>query len=63
MEIRTRLMNLFQDERAFRLQRAMQANTQRTVLPKDQWPTWEEDQLKGRYELLFILSLSPRCGK
>merc|ERR1711862_973122 len=37
------------DERAFRLQRAMQCNVQKTVLPKDQWPTYEEDREKGRY--------------
>merc|ERR1712025_272872 len=32
------------DERAFRLQRAMQCSVQKTVLPKDQWPTYEEDR-------------------
>ena len=37
------------DERAFRLQRAMQCNVQKTVLPKDQWPSYEEDREKGRY--------------
>ena len=37
------------DERAFRLQRAMQCSVQKTVLPKDQWPTYEEDREKGRY--------------
>ena len=37
------------DERAFRLQRDMQCSVQKTVLPKDQWPTYEEDREKGRY--------------
>lgn len=37
------------DERAFRLQRALHCNMLKTVLPKDQWPTFEEDRAKGRY--------------
>ena len=37
------------DERAFRIQRAVQCSVQKTVLPKDQWPTYEEDREKGRY--------------
>merc|ERR1712083_755040 len=37
------------DERAFRLQRAMQCSVQKTVLPKDQLPSYEEDREKGRY--------------
>ena len=37
------------DERAFRLQRAVQCNMMKTVLPKDQWPSYEEDREKGRY--------------
>ena len=27
----------------------MQCSVQKTVLPKDQWPTYEEDREKGRY--------------
>ena len=38
-----------QDERAFRIQRATQLSLMKTVLPKDQWPTFEEDVEKGRY--------------
>merc|ERR1711936_759895 len=37
------------DERAFRIQRAVQCSVMKTVLPKDQWPTYEEDRAKGRY--------------
>eukprot|EP00090_Calanus_glacialis_P022415 TRINITY_DN3458_c0_g1_i1.p1 TRINITY_DN3458_c0_g1~~TRINITY_DN3458_c0_g1_i1.p1 ORF type:complete len:131 (-),score=39.32 TRINITY_DN3458_c0_g1_i1:109-501(-) len=37
------------DERAFRIQRAVQCSVMKTVLPKDQWPTYEEDREKGRY--------------
>ncbi len=40
---------MLQDERAFRIQRAMHLSMKHIVLPKDQWPTWEEDQAKGRY--------------
>ena len=39
----------WQDERAFRIQRATQLSLMKTVLPKDQWPTFEEDVEKGRY--------------
>merc|ERR1711908_55147 len=35
------------DERAFRIQRAVQCSVMKTVLPKDQWPTYEEDRQKG----------------
>ena len=37
------------DGRAFRIQRALQCSMLKTVLPKDQWPTYEEDREKGRY--------------
>merc|ERR1712026_572542 len=37
------------DERAFRIQRAVQCSVQKTVLPADQWPTYDEDREKGRY--------------
>lgn len=44
-----RLPPNLQDERAFRIQRATQLSLMKTVLPKDQWPTFEEDVEKGRY--------------
>jgi ubiquinol-cytochrome c reductase subunit 7 len=44
-----RLPSHLQDERAFRIQRAVQCSVMKTVLPKDQWPTWDEDMEKGRY--------------
>merc|ERR1712083_237777 len=34
---------------AFRIQRALHCSMLKTVLPKDQWPTYEEDREKGRY--------------
>merc|ERR1712106_1054709 len=37
------------DERAFRIQRALHLSLMKTVLPKEQWPTFEEDREKGRY--------------
>ena len=46
--------SVFQDERNFRIQRALQCSLQKTVLPKDQWPTWEEDSTKGRYLQPYI---------
>jgi len=44
-----RLPQNLQDERAFRVQRALQCAVMKTVLPKDQWPTFDEDREKGRY--------------
>ena len=44
-----RLPPQVQDEREFRLQRATQCSLTHSVLPKDQWPTYEEDLEKGRY--------------
>ena len=43
------LLAFRQDERSFRIQRATQLSLMKTVLPKDQWPTFEEDVEKGRY--------------
>ena len=39
----------FQDERNFRLIRAQQLEMMKTVLPKEQWVTYEEDLEHGRY--------------
>ena len=39
----------FQDQRQFRIQRAVQLSLQKIVLPKDQWVSFEEDKEKGRY--------------
>ena len=38
------------DERAFRIQRALNCSNLKTVLPKDQWTTYEEDRERGRSE-------------
>ena len=43
------LLFFMQDERTFRMYRATQLFMQKTRLPKDQWPTWEEDVEHGRY--------------
>jgi ubiquinol-cytochrome c reductase subunit 7 len=44
-----RLPAQVQDERNFRIARASQLSVMKTVLPKDQWPTYEDDLEKGRY--------------
>jgi len=49
-----RLPANIQDERAFRIQRAVQCSVMKTVLPKDQWPTFEEDREKGRYLTAYL---------
>merc|ERR1711892_1593638 len=48
------------DERAFRIQRAVQCSVMKTVLPKDQWPTFEEDREHGRYLQPFLREVSRR---
>ena len=45
------------DGRAFRIQRALQCSMLKTVLPKDQWPTYEEDRERGRCIDVFKLNL------
>jgi len=45
----SRLPPELQDERCFRIQRALQCSVQKVVLPKDQWSTWEEHKEKGFY--------------
>ena len=47
-------MVFFQDERNFRIQRAAQCSLMHTVLPKDQWPDFEEDLEKGRYPTPYL---------
>ena len=49
------------DGRAFRIQRALHCAMLKTVLPKDQWPTYEEDREKGRCDILKLLTLFPFC--
>eukprot|EP00088_Acartia_fossae_P015905 TRINITY_DN18834_c0_g1_i1.p1 TRINITY_DN18834_c0_g1~~TRINITY_DN18834_c0_g1_i1.p1 ORF type:complete len:129 (+),score=40.80 TRINITY_DN18834_c0_g1_i1:29-415(+) len=49
-----RIPQHLQDERAFRIQRAVQCSVMKTVLPKDQWPTYEEDREKGRYLTSYL---------
>jgi ubiquinol-cytochrome c reductase subunit 7 len=48
-EALTRVPQNILDERSFRIQRAMQCSVMKTVLPKDQWPSFEEDREHGRY--------------
>merc|ERR1711955_69450 len=48
-EALTRVPQNILDERSFRIQRALHCSMLKTVLPKDQWPTYEEDREKGRY--------------
>jgi len=49
------------DERAFRIQRAVQCSMMKTVLPKDQWPTYEEDRANGRYLTPYLKEV--RAGR
>ncbi|TRY79189.1 hypothetical protein TCAL_07371 [Tigriopus californicus] len=44
-----RLSPQAQDERAFRIQRALHLSMRKVVLPREEWPTLEEDIQKGRY--------------
>merc|ERR1711862_473851 len=44
-----RLPKDLQDQRTFRMYRATQLYIQKTRLPKDQWPTYDEDLEHGRY--------------
>lgn len=37
------------DQRVFRCLRASQLKIRKEILPKEQWPTFEEDQEKGHY--------------
>ena len=38
-------ISFFQDERAFRIQRALHYSMLKTILPKEDWVTYEEDQV------------------
>ena len=49
-----RLPPELQDERSFRIQRALHCCLLHTVLPKDQWTTWEEHKTKGEYLRPYI---------
>jgi ubiquinol-cytochrome c reductase subunit 7 len=49
IEALNRLPQTVLDERSFRIQRAVNCSMLKTVLPKDQWPTYDEDRAKGRY--------------
>ncbi|XP_076045449.1 cytochrome b-c1 complex subunit 7-like [Oratosquilla oratoria] len=44
-----RLPSVVQDERMFRIQRALHLSMTKTILPKEQWVSYEEDRAKGRY--------------
>merc|ERR1712020_447836 len=50
----SRLPPTLQDERSFRITRALQCCVEKTVLPKDQWSTWEDHKAKGFYLKPYI---------
>merc|ERR1711997_218814 len=50
----SRLPPQMQDERSFRIQKALQCCIVKEVLPKDQWSTWEEHKEKGCYLQPYI---------
>merc|ERR1712012_36937 len=49
-----RLHDDLQDLRNFRISRAMQCSVGKTVLPKDEWTTYEDDQKNGKYLQPYI---------
>jgi len=50
----SRLAPQIQDERAFRISRAMQCCVTKGVLPKDQWSTWQDHKERGTYLQAYI---------
>ncbi|CAL4130384.1 unnamed protein product [Meganyctiphanes norvegica] len=48
-EALSRLPQRVVDDRHWRMQVAFQLSVQKSILPKDQWVTYEEDREKGRY--------------
>nr|ADD38199.1 Cytochrome b-c1 complex subunit 7 [Lepeophtheirus salmonis] len=49
VEALRRLPMPLQDERTFRIQRAMQLSLQKSILPKSEWVSFEENEDKGHY--------------
>merc|ERR1712198_358092 len=49
-----RLPQRLQDDRHWRMQVAFQLSVQKTILPKEQWVSYEEDREKGRYLQPFL---------
>jgi len=45
----TRLPDAVKDARDFRISRAMQCSVQKSVLPKEEWTTYEDDLKNGHY--------------
>ena len=45
---------LFQDLRNFRISRALQCQVQKTVLPKEEWTTYEDNLKNGNYLTPYI---------
>jgi ubiquinol-cytochrome c reductase subunit 7 len=43
-----------QDERIFRISKALQCSIVKGVLPKDQWTTWQDHKEKGYYLQPYI---------
>ncbi|KAG0724654.1 Cytochrome b-c1 complex subunit 7 [Chionoecetes opilio] len=44
-----RLPQPVMDDRNFRMQRALHLSLTKKILPKEEWPSYEEDREKGRY--------------
>ena len=47
-----------QDERIFRLRRAMQVSVNNTYLPKEQWTKYEEVSFRSSYSFLSLTGMS-----
>ena len=43
----------FQDERAFRIQRALHYSMLKTILPKEDWVNYEEDQVPNSLQKII----------
>merc|ERR1711970_1577703 len=50
----SRLPQREQDDRHWRMQVAFQLSVQKSILPKEEWLTYEEDREKGRYLQPFL---------
>merc|ERR1711915_865043 len=49
-----RIPQTTKDDRNYRMQRAIHLSLTKSILPKDQWVSFEEDREKGRYLQPFL---------
>jgi ubiquinol-cytochrome c reductase subunit 7 len=58
-----RLPAYLQDERAFRISRALDLNVKKDVLPKQQWVTFDDDVTKGRYLQPYLTEVNKEIAE